>query len=42
MISANKLMVGGAPMLADKARNHHRAIDGEINSIPLLTIRLRE
>ena len=42
IISANRLMDGGAPILAAKARNHQKAIEGEINNIPLLMIRLRE
>lgn len=42
MISASRLIVGGAPILADNPRNHHKAIDGEMNSMPLLIIRLRE
>lgn len=42
MNSASRLIVGGAAMFALSMRNHHRAIDGKRNRIPLLIIRLRE
>jgi hypothetical protein len=42
IISASRLIEGGALILAERARNHHSAIEGEMNNIPLLIIRFRE
>jgi hypothetical protein len=41
-ISPNKLIEGGAAMLQILIRNHHRAIDGIVNIIPLQIIIFRE
>lgn len=42
VISANRLMKGGAAILAAIIKNHHIAKEGEITRNPWFTIRLRE
>lgn len=42
IISLNKLIVGGAAILAIAARNHKVVIAGNKKDIPLVRVRLRE